>query len=265
MKIGILGCAGRMGQSLVRQVISTPGCVLAAACDRPGFAGTERDVGTVAGLEPLGVAVADGAAAVFAACDVVIDFTSPAAALDHVALAVAHRCHLVIGTTGLSAAAETALAEAAAHIVIVASPNMSLGVNILAGLVKRVAQTLDPSFDIEILEMHHRAKVDAPSGTALALGRAAAEGRGVALEQAAVRVRDGHTGPRGAGDIGFAVLRGGDVIGDHVVMFAGQGERIELAHRASNRDIYARGAVAAARWTRGQAPGLYGMADVLGM
>jgi 4-hydroxy-tetrahydrodipicolinate reductase len=265
MKIGILGCAGRMGQSLVRQVTSTPGCVLAAACDRPGFAGIERDVGTVAGLEPLGVAVADGAAAVFAACDVVIDFTSPAATLDHVALAVAHRCHLVIGTTGLSAAAETALAEAAAHVVIVASPNMSLGVNILAGLVKRVAQTLDPSFDIEILEMHHRAKVDAPSGTALALGRAAAEGRGVALEQAAVRVRDGHTGPRGAGDIGFAVLRGGDVIGDHVVMFAGQGERIELAHRASNRDIYARGAVAAARWTRGQVPGLYGMADVLGM
>jgi 4-hydroxy-tetrahydrodipicolinate reductase len=254
-----------MGRSLVRRVAATPGCVLAAVCDRPGFSGVGQDAGTLAGLEPLGVAVADGPAPVFAASRVVIDFTSPAAAVDHAALAVAHGCALVIGTTGLPAAVEAALAEAAGHVPIVAAPNMSVGVNLLLGLVKQVARTLDPSFDIEILEMHHRAKVDAPSGTALALGQAAATGRGVTLEDAAVRVRDGHTGARRPGEIGFAVLRGGDVVGDHVVMFAGDGERIELAHRAGNREIFARGAVTAALWTRDRPPGLYGMADVLGL
>ncbi len=265
MRIGVLGCAGRMGRSLVRQIASTPGCVLAAVCDRPDFPGIGGDAGVLADLEPLGVTVAEGPAAVFAACEAVIDFTSPLVTAGHVALAVAHRCALVLGTTGLSGDVEAVLAEAGSRIAIVAAPNMSLGVNLLAGLVKRVAQTLESSFDIEVLEMHHRAKVDAPSGTALALGRAAAAGRGVAFEDAAVRVRDGHTGARRPGEIGFAVLRGGDVVGDHVVMFAGDGERIELAHRASNRDIYARGAVTAALWTRGRPPGLYGMADVLGL
>jgi 4-hydroxy-tetrahydrodipicolinate reductase len=254
-----------MGRSLIRQVAATPGCVLAGACDRPGFPGVGQDAGFLAGLEPLGVAVVDGPAAVFAASEAVIDFTSPTATASHAALAVAHRCGLVIGTTGLPPAVETALAEAGRDVPIVAAPNMSLGVNLLLGLVQRVARTLDPSFDIEILEMHHRNKVDAPSGTALALGRAAAAGRAVALDEVAVRVRDGDTGARRSGEIGFAVLRGGDVVGDHVVMFAGDGERIELAHRASNRDIFARGAVTAALWTLGRPAGLYGMADVLGL
>ncbi len=265
MRIGVVGCAGRMGRTLIERVAMTPGCTLAGVCDRPGFSGVGQDAGTLAGLEPLGVAVAEGPAAVFAASEAVIDFTTPATTAGHAALAVEHRCALIIGTTGIPPAVEAALAEAGRHIPIVASANMSLGVNLLIGLVERVARSLDESFDIEILEMHHRAKVDAPSGTALALGRAAAAGRAVALEDAAVRVRDGHTGPRRAGDIGFAVLRGGDVVGDHVVMFAGEGERIELTHKASSRVIYARGAVRAALWTQGRPPGLYGMADVLGL
>ncbi len=264
MRIGVVGCAGRMGRTLVERVSASPGCVLSAACDRPGLSGVGQDAGVLAGVGPVGVLVGCDPAAVFQASDAVIDFTSPAVTAGHAALAIEHRCALILGTTGFGADVQAALVEAGHHIAIVAAPNMSVGVNLLAGLVERVARSLDESFDIEILEMHHRAKVDAPSGTALALGRAAAAGRGVALEDAQVRVRDGYTGARRPGDIGFAVLRGGDVIGDHVVMFAGDGERIELTHKASSRAIYARGAVRAALWTKDRPPGLYGMADVLG-
>ncbi|MEI8394149.1 MAG: 4-hydroxy-tetrahydrodipicolinate reductase [Rhodospirillaceae bacterium] len=265
MKIGVTGCAGRMGRAVVQQLVSSPGCVLVAACDRPGTAGIGQDAGSLAGLEPLGVRVGDDPGAVFAAAQVVIDFTSPEATARHAGLAVENRCALVIGTTGLSRAVEAALAAAAQHIPIVLAPNMSLSLNLLTGLVERVARALDESFDIEIVEMHHRNKVDAPSGTALALGRAAAAGRGVKFEDAAVRARDGISGPRRAGDIGFATLRGGDVVGDHTVIFAGDGERLELTHKVGNRAIFAKGAVRAARWIEGKPAGLYGMVDVLGL
>ncbi|MEI6557469.1 MAG: 4-hydroxy-tetrahydrodipicolinate reductase [Rhodospirillaceae bacterium] len=267
MKIGVVGCAGRMGRNVIWQVAAAKGAgaELAAASDRPGYPGFGQDAGVLAGLEPLGVLVSEATAAVFAASRVVIDFTTPEATARHAALAVEHRTALVIGTTGLSPALEAALEEASRHIAIVAAPNMSLGVNLLLGLVERVARALDESFDIEVLEMHHRHKVDAPSGTALALGRAAARGRGVALDERAVRSRDGITGPRRAGDIGFATLRGGSVVGDHTVIFAADDERIELSHKAGDRAIFARGAVRAALWCRDRAPGLYGMADVLGL
>ncbi|MBI1206639.1 MAG: 4-hydroxy-tetrahydrodipicolinate reductase [Azospirillum sp.] len=265
MKITVTGCAGRMGQMVVRQVVATAGCSLVAGTERPGSAVLGRDVGTLAGLEPLGVLVTDDVGRAFAAAEAVIDFTSPAAAELHAATAAAEGSALVIGTTGLATAQQRALAEAARHVAVIQAPNMSLGVNLLIGLVEQVAQRLGEEFDIEVLEMHHKHKVDAPSGTALALGRAAAAGREADEAERAVRVRDGHTGPRVPGTIGYAVLRGGDVIGDHSVIFAGDGERIELTHRASGRQIYAVGAVRAALWTRDRPPGLYGMRNVLGV
>jgi 4-hydroxy-tetrahydrodipicolinate reductase len=265
MKIGIVGCSGRMGQMLVRQVLATPGCALAGATDRPGSPALGKDAGAVAGLDPVGVAVTEDPVPLFAEAEAVIDFTTPEATERHAALAAQATTALVVGTTGLTPAQLDAIAKAARHTAIVRSPNMSLGVNLLAAVVERVARALGPEFDAEVLEMHHRHKVDAPSGTALALGQAVAAGRGVDLDAVARRTRDGHTGPRQAGEIGFAVLRGGDVVGDHVVTFAGEGERIELAHKASDRGIYAVGAVRAALWARTQAPGLYGMRDVLGL
>ena len=200
-----------------------------------------------------------------AKADGIVDFTAPSATLEFAALvAKAGKVH-IIGTTGLSAADEAKIKDAAKSAVIVKSGNMSLGVNLLAALTKRVAKTLDNSFDIEILEMHHNQKVDAPSGTALMLGRAAAGGRGIALDKHSVKSRDGHTGARKRGDIGFAALRGGTVVGEHSVIFAGAAERVELTHKAEDRMIFARGALHAARWARAQKPGLYSMMDVLGL
>jgi 4-hydroxy-tetrahydrodipicolinate reductase len=193
----------------------------------------------------------------------IIDFTTPAASVAYAALAAQARVVHVLGTTGLSKDDEDAIFAASRHARIVKSGNMSLGVNLLAALVRKAAQSLGPEFDIEVLEMHHRHKVDAPSGTALLLGKAAAAGRNIAMEEHSVRVRDGHTGARPVGDIGFATLRGGDVIGDHTVMFAGAGERIELTHRATNRDLFARGAISGARFVLGKAPRVYSIADVL--
>ena len=265
MKVGIVGCSGRMGQMLVREVLATPGCTLAGGTDRAGSPALGRDIGTLAGLEPLGLVVAEDPVPLFAEAEVVIDFTTPEATARHAALAAQATTALVIGTTGLGRAELEAVSLAAQHTAIVHSANMSLGVNLVQALVEQVARTLGPDFDIEILEMHHRHKVDAPSGTALALGKAAAAGRGVDLDAVARRARDGHTGPRVPGEIGFAVLRGGDVVGDHVVTFAGEGERIEIGHRASNRRIYSLGAMRAALWARTQPPGLYGMRDVLGL
>ncbi len=263
--IGIVGAAGRMGQMLIREVAATDGCVLAGATEAPDSGTVGRDAGTLVGLDPLGVAVADDATVLFAECDAVIDFTAPAATAAHASLAAQGRAVHVIGTTGLGPAEQDALAKAARHTALVHAPNMSLGVNLLMALTEQVARALGDDFDIEILEMHHRHKVDAPSGTALGLGQAAAAGRGVALDDVAARGRDGHTGARRRGDIGFAVLRGGDVVGDHSVVFAGEGERIELTHKASSRQIYARGAVRAALWAQGKPPGLYSMKDVLGL
>lgn len=265
MKIAVMGASGRMGLELVRAVHATPGCIVAGAVERSGVPAVGQDVGTLAGLGPLGVTIGVDALEVIASVDAILDFTTPEASIEFAALAANARIVHVLGTTGIGPADEAPIQAAARHATIVKSGNMSLGVNLLAALTRKVAAALDADFDIEIVEMHHRHKVDAPSGTALMLGAAAAAGRGINLADASVRVRDGHTGPRRAGDIGFATLRGGSVIGEHTVIFAANGERIELTHRAADRSLFARGAVKAALWARGKGPGLFGMNDVLGL
>jgi 4-hydroxy-tetrahydrodipicolinate reductase len=264
MKIGIVGCAGRMGRMLIEAVLATKGCQLVGGTEQPGHAALGQDVGAVVGAKAVGAKIGDDPEALFVKADVVIDFTAPAAAPPHARLAATHKVALVIGTTGLGAAHLDALGDASRRTAVVRSANFSVGVNLLLGLTRRAAEILGDSYDIEILEMHHRHKVDAPSGTAFMLGEAAAEGRGVALDKVAKRTRDGHTGPRRPGDIGFATLRGGDVVGEHAVIFATEGERLELGHKASSRAVFAMGAVRAALWTEGKKPGLYSMRDVLG-
>lgn len=265
LRLIVVGAAGRMGQTVIRTVAATPGFRLAAALERPGSNLIGKDAGVVAGTAPTGVVYSDDPLAAFLNADAVIDFTTPAASVAYAELAAQARIVHVIGTTGCGPDDEAAFAAAARHARIVRSGNMSLGVNLVAGLVRQAAAALGEEFDIEIVEMHHRKKVDAPSGTALLLGQAAAEGRGVSLDQTAARGRDGLTGERRPGDIGFASLRGGTVVGDHMVTFAGEFERIEIGHRAEDRSIFARGALRAARWAFDKKPGLYSMADVLGL
>lgn len=265
MGLIVTGVAGRMGRTLVRVVAETPGLAVVGGLERTGSPDLGCDVGELAGLAPLGVKASDDPLPLFAKADGVLDFTSPAATLAFAELAAQARIVHVVGTTGFSAADEAALAAAARHAVIVKSGNMSLGVNLILGLVAKAAAALGPDFDAEIVEMHHRHKVDAPSGTALMLGEAVAKARGVELAANSVRSRDGHTGPRRRGDIGFAALRGGSVVGDHSVILAGEGEVVEIGHRAFDRAIFARGAVRAALWGRGKKPGIYSMADVLGL
>jgi 4-hydroxy-tetrahydrodipicolinate reductase len=265
LRIGVIGCGGRMGRAVLREVLAAPDLELAGGVERPGHPDIGRDLGLLVGEAATGIVVRDDLADLLAAADAVIEFSTPEASLLH-ARACADRCRpLVIGTTGFSPEQERELWQLGERLPLLVAPNMSLGVNLLLALTEQVARALGPEFDIEILEMHHRQKVDAPSGTALALGRAAAEGRGIRLEEAAVRVRDGLTGPRVRGTIGFATLRGGDVVGDHSVVFAGEGERIVLQHLAADRRIYARGAVAGARWLVGRPAGRYAMRDVLGL
>jgi 4-hydroxy-tetrahydrodipicolinate reductase len=264
-RIGVVGCGGRMGRMLVAEIAGTEGCAVAGGAEPAGSPLLGRDLGELAGIGTLGPTATDDAVALFRGADAVIDFTVPTATAFHARLAAETGTPLVIGTTGLDAGQSEAVREAARHAAIVWAPNMSLGVNLLLGLVEQAARALGEEWDIEIVEMHHRHKIDAPSGTALALGRAAAAGRAVDLDAVAQRARDGHTGPRRAGDIGFATLRGGDVVGEHAVIFAGAAERIEFAHKATGRQIFARGAVRAARWAAGKPPGLYGMKDVLGL
>ncbi|MEM7043547.1 MAG: 4-hydroxy-tetrahydrodipicolinate reductase [Pseudomonadota bacterium] len=266
MKIGVLGCAGRMGRAIMTEVLETEGCTLAGGTEMTGHPELGRDLGSLIGHEDLGMIVGEDAADLIAAADTVIEFSTVDATLRHAAIAAEHGTAHVIGTTGLDDEAKKHLVDAAARTRLVWAANMSLGVNLLLGLTERVAKSLGAeAFDIEIVETHHRHKIDAPSGTALALGEAAARGRGVNLADVADRGRDGMTGARKTGAIGFAALRGGDVVGDHTVTFAGLGERIEIAHKASDRRIYARGAVHAARWLDGKAPGLYDMNHVLGL
>lgn len=265
LKIGIVGAAGRMGRALIRASHESQGCLVTGGCDTAGHADIGRDLGDLAGIEPLGVTLGDDPLALAAGVDALLDFTTPAATVEFAGLAANGRIVHVIGTTGFSAEDDDAIARAAKHATIVKAGNMSLGVNLAVALTKKVAETLDADFDIEVVEMHHRHKVDAPSGTALMLGAAAADGRGVILNDNAVKSRQGHTGPRAEGTIGFATLRGGDVVGDHSVIFAGPGERIEITHKASDRAIFARGAVKAALWAKDKGPGLYSMADVLGL
>ena len=253
-----------MGRELVRAA-QRPDCVVAGGTERPGSPFIGEDVGILAGMSPLGVAVTDDTLDLLTRVDAILDFTSPASSVEIAGLAANARIVHVIGTTGFTADEERAIEAAGRHAVIVKAGNMSLGVNLLTAVVRQVAAALDADFDIEIVEMHHRHKVDAPSGTALMLGHAAAVGRGVDLAKASVRSRDGHTGARRRGDIAFQSLRGGSVIGDHTVMFAGEGERIELTHIAQDRSIFARGAVKAALWGHGKKPGVYSMLDVLGI
>lgn len=264
MKIGVVGCTGRMGRMVVAEITGTGDCELAGGTESAGHPMLGEDVSAVAGLAASGLEVTDDAAALFSASDAVIDFTVPDATLHHAGLARDSSTALVVGTTGMDDEHRSALGLAAERAAIVQAPNFSAGVNLLLGLTEQVAGVLGEDFDIEIVEMHHKHKVDAPSGTALGLGEAAARGRGVGLDRMADRGRDGITGEREPGRIGFASLRGGDVVGEHTVVFAGAGERIELTHKAASRVIFARGAVRAALWTEGRPAGLYSMMDVLG-
>ena len=264
-RIGIVGCAGRLGRLLLKVAGATEGCVIAGGTEAPDSPAVGQDLGAQAGLAEFGMTVGADPVPLFAQSDAVIDFTAPAISVKHAELAAQAEAVLVLGTTGLDTEQDAAIARAAQHAAIVQAANMSLGVNVLLELVQRAARMLDADYDLEIVEMHHRYKVDAPSGTALALGKAAAAGRAVDLDEVAQKVRDGVTGPRRRGDIGFATLRGGDVAGEHSVVLAGDGERIELTHRATNREVFARGAVKAALWARDKPPGLYSMRDVLGL
>jgi 4-hydroxy-tetrahydrodipicolinate reductase len=254
-----------MGQMLVRQVAETAGTELAGGTELSGDAALGADVAVIAGLQAAGINITDDASAVIAAADVAIEFSLPAATAAHVELAAASGTPLVIGTTGHDGSQMGLIEAAAQKSAIVKAMNFSAGVNVLFALTERLAATLDEDFDIEIFEMHHKHKVDAPSGTAIGLGQAAARGRGVVLDDKAVRGRDGISEERQPGDIGFASLRGGDVVGEHSVVFAGAGERVELHHKAASRVIFAAGAVRAALWLEGKEPGLYDMLDVLGL
>jgi 4-hydroxy-tetrahydrodipicolinate reductase len=263
LKLAIAGAAGRMGRELAEIVHSTQGCTLAGGLEAPNSPHLGADYGELIGEKKLGVAISDDASAVIAACDGIIDFTVPQATLS-LLKHTKGKIH-VIGTTGIDQEGDAIIKAASAQTVIMKTGNYSLGINLLASLVKKAAAALGEEFDIEILEMHHRNKVDAPSGTAYLLGKAAADGRSISLKDKSVRSRDGITGARKSGDIGFATLRGGSVIGDHTVIFAGGGERLELRHVAESRELFARGAVKAALWAKGQKPGLYNMNDVLGL
>lgn len=262
--IGIVGAAGRMGQMLARESRAASMRIVGAT-EAPGSAALGKDVGELAGLGAIGVLIGDDPLPLFAGADVVLDFTAPAATRRHAEIAAQAKCPMVIGTTGLEEDDLDVIARAAQHTPIVRAANTSMGVTLLMSVIKQMAASLDEDFDIEIVEMHHRLKVDAPSGTALALGEAAAAGRKVKLARVADRGRDGLTGQRKRGAIGFAALRGGNVPGDHTVIFAADDERIEVTHRAGNRAIFARGALKAAYWIQGRKPGLYSMNDVLGI
>jgi len=265
MKIAIAGASGRMGRVLTRIVHETKGLEIAGGIESKGSPSVGADMGELAGVGRLDVRITDDPLPLFTRIEGLIDFTVPQATLALAELSAQARIVHVIGTTGIDKAGDDKIRAAARHARIVKSGNMSLGVNLLAALVRKVAQSLKDDFDIEILEMHHKHKIDAPSGTALLLGQAAAEGRGIDLSKSSVRSRDGHTGARPQGHVGFATLRGGSVVGEHTVMFSGPDERIELVHRAASRDIFARGAVRAILWARDKKPGLYSMVDVLGL
>lgn len=263
--VTITGVSGRMGQMLTAQVQASDRLRLHGAVERAGHPWIGRDLGAALGGAALGVVVAEDARAAIEGAQAVIDFTAPAATVAFSALAAQAGAVHVIGTTGMSDDDIAALAPAAEQTVIVRAGNMSLGVNLLTQLTKRVAAALDDDYDIEVIEAHHNQKVDAPSGTALMLGEAAAQGRGVALGDVSDRGRDGITGARRRGDIGFTAIRGGDIVGEHDVLFAAAGERITLRHVASDRSVFARGALKAALWGQGRAPGAYDMLDVLGL
>jgi 4-hydroxy-tetrahydrodipicolinate reductase len=264
MKIGIVGCAGRMGQMLIKEVLGNPRATLIGATEAPNSTVLGHDPGLLAGGVATDLKITEDAKALFANADAVIDFTAPKVTLMHAKLAADNFTALIVGTTGFEPDQQTQLEAFGANAFIFQAANFSVGVNLLMGLSEQVGSLLGNDYDAEILEMHHKNKVDAPSGTALALGKAVAKGRGVNLDAVSKRVRDGITGARTPGDIGFATLRGGAVIGDHTVMFAADGERVELTHKASDRTIYSAGAVRAAIWSQSQGNGFFGMRHMLG-
>jgi 4-hydroxy-tetrahydrodipicolinate reductase len=263
--IAVTGAAGRMGRMLIDMVTGSPAAALVAVTEAPGHPWIGRDLGECLGRAPIGITVGDDPVAAVAVARALIDFTTPEASLANAALAAQARIVHVIGTTGLDDADLPRLQAAARHAVIVQSGNTSLGVNLLVEITRQVAAVLGPEYDIEVVEAHHRHKVDAPSGTALMLGEAAAAGRGVDLSEVSERGRDGITGPRGEGAIGFSAIRGGDIVGEHDVIFAGPGERVILRHVAGDRGLFARGALRAALWGQDKKPGEYDMLDVLGL
>jgi 4-hydroxy-tetrahydrodipicolinate reductase len=263
--IVVTGGSGRMGQMLINAVQASDACTLIGVLERTGHDWVGQDAGIAMGGAEIGVTVSDDAVTTFAKAQAIIDFTAPAATIGFAELAAQARAVHVIGTTGLTEGDIVKLDAAARHAVIVRAGNMSLGVNLLVQLTKKVAAALDEDFDIEIIEAHHHHKIDAPSGTALMLGEAAAQGRGVALKDVTDSGRDGITGARVRGDIGFSAIRGGDIVGEHDVLFAAAGERIKLTHIATDRAIFARGALKAALWGQTQKPGSYSMLDVLGL
>src|SRR6476620_2460928 len=265
IRLIVAGAGGRMGRTLVKAIAETPGLMLAGATEGEGSPLLGQDSGMLAGLPPNRVVVTSEVRPLTLAADAIIDFTVPAATVRLAALAAETKLAHIIGTTGTSAEDDAKIAEAAKKTAIMKSGNMSLGVNLLAVMTRQVAAALGEEFDIEIVEMHHNKKIDAPSGTALLFGEAAAAGRGIDLKTHSERGRDGHTGARKPGNIGFASLRGGNVAGDHSVIFAGPAEQLVLTHKAEDRMIFARGALKAALWARGREPGLYSMLDVLGL
>ncbi len=263
--IGVASCAGRMGRTITSAVLAAEGCRLGGASQYPGHAAVGRDAGTLAGVAAAGVSVSGDPAEMMANADVVIDFSTPEATMAHLRAALETGTPLAVGTTGLGPEQRRSLVAAGRDIPLLVAPNMSTGATLLMEFTRRLAGILGPDYDVEVLGLQHRHKVDAPSGTALGLARAAAAGRGLDPETIGATPRDGHIGPRPAGMIGLATVHGGDVPGEHTVIFAGAGERLELAHRPSHLSVYARGAVRAARWLAAQKPGYYAMNDVLGL
>ncbi|MEO0328479.1 MAG: 4-hydroxy-tetrahydrodipicolinate reductase [Pseudomonadota bacterium] len=266
LNLAIMGAAGRMGKTLINAINETQNVIVSAAIEHQSSDCIGKDSGILAGIGENSVPITTDIEAALAVSDCIIDFTVPVATISVAKLMANHNCAHVIGTTGWTPQQDQEIEDAAQSAVIVKSGNMSLGVNLLASLVTQAARALPASdFDIEVLEMHHKHKIDAPSGTALLLGQAAAEGREIELEENAVRSRDGITGARKEGTVGFATLRGGAVVGDHTVILASNGERIELSHKAQDRSLFANGAIHAAQWVRGKPNGLYSMHDVLGL
>ena len=264
LRIAVAGAGGRMGRTLIEAVAAAPDMVLAAALEQPGSPFLGRDAGELIGAAN-GIKVSEAIDAALRGADCLIDFTRPAGTLAHLEACRRLGVHLVIGTTGFDAAGKAAIGAAARDIPIVFAPNMAIGVNVVFSLLQAAAKALASGYDVEIIEAHHRHKVDAPSGTALRMGEVVAAAQGKDLEQCALYGREGHTGERDANTIGFATVRGGDIVGDHTVLFAGTGERVEISHKAASRMPYASGALRAARFMADKGSGVYDMQDVLGL
>jgi 4-hydroxy-tetrahydrodipicolinate reductase len=264
LNVAVTGCSGRMGRALIEAVNQATDMRLCAALERQGSAFLGKDAGDLVGV-PCGVAITDDLDGALQGADVLIDFTRPEGTLHHIAACRRHKVALTIGTTGFSAEQKEIIRDASRDIGIVFAPNMSVGVNLAFKLLEMAAKVLNEGYDIEIVEAHHRHKIDAPSGTALRMGEVVAQALGRDLSECAVYGREGVTGERHASTIGFATVRGGDIVGDHTVMFAGIGERVEITHKASSRATFAMGAVRAARFLAGKPSGLFDMQDVLGL